>query len=193
MLPLPLIDIARICEASYADNPGPGWYNIDDLRFGVSLHDGCAVLCFRGSANFHNWLRDLFVVPKKSFDGYWIHGGVADAVERLRSLVLPMVPKNTEIIVTGHSLGGGVAREFGRMLNSQSATFGALKTDFRFGAMPVNNHFRVIHEHDPVPKVPAAFYVQDVPPSITYTDNDFPFDVADHPMSHYIRCIQGGV
>lgn len=182
-----LLDFSMMCEESYKG--GRGWIEVDDLAYAIIPHEGKKVLCCRGSANFRNWMRDFFVVPKCSFDGFIIHGGVSDGASKI---IRSMSPHWVKIdYVTGHSLGGGIARELARFFHATSVTFGALKTDFRFGAMPVNRHFRCICDDDPVPMVPGAFYVQDRPADLVMTDGGLPVDPADHFITHYSQRIAG--
>lgn len=186
-----IIRAAKLCQQSYSAMAGISWLDIEDLRFGLFTKGMETELCFRGSYNWRNWGRDLFVMPKRSFDGFLIHGGVADAVETLVHGVKALLPKGGTLKVYGHSLGGGIAREFARMLGGKAITFGALRTDYRFGAMPVTDHYRVICADDPVPMIPGALYVQDRPADLCLASPPWVVvDPEDHFISHYLERLE---
>jgi len=179
---------AILCKLSYEDNPGPGFKDIKDIRYGIHTVLGHTVITFRGTDNFRNMLRDVFVVPKK-INGVLIHGGVADGYRLVRDQLMKDIGElaTGPVIANGHSYGGGLAKALAIDIGCELITFGCLRTLFRFGKKPQLKHRRIINSDDPVPMVPRIFYVHDSNEPEVFHDSDLSLiDFEDHPMNLYL-------
>jgi triacylglycerol lipase len=119
-----------------------------------------AVLVFRGTSGFENWLANLKVIQSPWERGGKVHSGfkaifleIRDELEAvLRSIAAP-------IIFTGHSLGGALA--------VLAASFWRPMATYTFGAPRVGDSvfreslsrqsiFRIANQRDIVPSVPPS-------------------------------------
>jgi hypothetical protein len=119
-----------------------------------------AVLVFRGTSGFDNWLANLKVIQSPWECGGQVHSGfkaifleIRDELEAaLRSIAAP-------VIFTGHSLGGALAvlaASFWRPMATY--TFGAPRVGdavFR-DSLSRQSIFRIANERDIVPSVPPS-------------------------------------
>jgi len=179
-----MLQKAILCKASYND-ADPRFTTVGDLRFGLIG----STLVFRGTANWRNVMRDLFVVPLRSRSGYLSHGGVARAEHVLWDHVIAKLygASLNNVHVTGHSFGGGLALNFARALRLPVTTFGCLRNDYRFGAPPPTiEHTRIVCDDDPVTMVPRILYKHTCD-AVVLHDRDGGIDVKDHGIDVYIR------
>lgn len=179
-------ECAILCEQAYTG--GKGWIDVGDLRFGV-FND---ILCFRGSANAENWLRDVSVFPARSMKGYLAHAGFVNAMAKLWSDVLKVVPDINKITVTGHSLGAAIAVLFAEAMNRPVVTFGCPRVYFLLSKPPKMQHERYICDDDPVPMVPRILFKHTCDPKQILTDIDNELiNPKDHNISVYIKRLKG--
>ena len=109
-----------------------------------------------------DWLRDVSIIPAR-WQGYLGHRGIQEgAQEVLSAMVQPMAKHSGDIVLIGHSMGGGIAAWL------QIALHGAASAVYTFGAPRVirpgsarqfaregfsDNHFRWVNASDIVPRV----------------------------------------
>lgn len=189
-----ILTCATLCQLSYSEACPSGFVDVDDLRFGVVNGDKEIVVVYRGSDNLMNWIRDLEAFPKHTRSGYLAHHGIVDAVNTVRDKVLAAISGvNKPIVVTGHSLGGGMAAITAQELNARAITFGAPRVWWDMSTPPVFRHTRVVCNDDPVPMIPRLFFQHDESTDvITLEDDGLPVDVEDHLIGHYINRLSAG-
>lgn len=119
-----------------------------------------AVLVFRGSSGFENWLANLKVIQSPWECGGQVHSGfkaifleIRDELAAiLRSIAAP-------VIFTGHSLGGALAVLAASLWRPMATyTFGAPRVGdavFR-DSLSRQSIFRIANERDIVPSVPPS-------------------------------------
>jgi hypothetical protein len=163
---------------------GEGWIINGDLCFGV--FDG--ILCFRGSANVMNWIRDFSAIPVLH-NGRLVHSGFVVAFAQLFDEVLPQV-KQKNIVMTGHSLGAAIAVLFAEYLGCPAVTFGCPRVWVKGFSLPVKDHRYVICDDDPVPMVPRLFYQEFKNPIILAGQGGEIINPKDHNISVYIKRIE---
>jgi hypothetical protein len=183
---------AQLCKSSYDDN-APGFFNVDDLRYGIHDFNGTTFITIRGTANASNWLRDADVLPVRSCGGHLAHQGFVDAYRKLCSGGMPTTKGQPNIIATGHSLGGGIATLLAEHIGCRLATFGSPRVYFRFARAPKIDHMRVICDDDPVPMVPRFLYSHRQSPIILNDSDSRLIEVRDHFMQHYIDMIDKSI
>lgn len=176
---------AMLCRQSYLG--GSEWVDHGDLRYGI-FED---TVCFRGSSNALNWIRDIRIRPALH-NGRLAHAGFVSAFEELADVVLTQL-KTTDITFTGHSLGAAIAVLFAEHLRRPAITFGCPRVWTRGCSIPVKNHRYVICDDDPVPMVPKLFYKPFNNP-IVLTDQDHEIvNPGDHDIDVYIKRLTGGI
>lgn len=143
-----------------AETRAVAWEHSDDI-----------IIAFRGTADLRNWLTDLDCMFVEWGAGVLIHAGFAVALKSVRDKINEIVfapgYKSKRIWVTGHSLGGALAKLFafetafdmGRKTISGIYTFGqprvgnAAFRDFYNDCLG-DRTFRVVHADDIVPRIP---------------------------------------
>jgi pimeloyl-ACP methyl ester carboxylesterase len=190
-----LLACAQLCLLSYSESCPKGFTDVGDLRFGVMSGEEATIVVFRGSANAHNWMRDVEAVPPEcTRTGHFAHRGFVEAVNDLWDHVVQAVSGiNHPITFTGHSLGGAVAVLFAEELSVKAITFGSPRIWWDMSEVPAVQHVRVVCDDDPVPMVPHLLFQHDETAEvITLKDGGFPVDPADHFISHYIDRLVAG-
>ncbi|KAN0094055.1 alpha/beta-hydrolase [Hyaloscypha variabilis] len=138
------------------------------------------VVAFAGSGNtIRNWLADFtFIQVPYTLTGCincFVHSGFDSGWAERRSAVLSAVTSalethpNYTLIVTGHSIGAGIATLAGAELRSLNCTadiytFGsprvgntAFATFVTSQAPLLGQNYRMTHENDPVPQLPPTW------------------------------------
>lgn len=192
--------VVESCELSsdiYADTPKLGQVVEEfvecNVRFRLYIYNERQYLVVRGTNNAENWFSDFKAFPTyRSYCG-WIHYGLAKIIDKVRDRI-KLLNLSSSVIVTGHSLGGGLAqliatylRSLGRLIGGV-ITFGSLKV---WTVMGANNqsyyHLRVYTDDDPVPMVPPVGYRHRCNAEKLLSDGfDFPIDASDHRVKVYL-------
>lgn len=145
-------------------------FNINDIQAYLARKKGeVAVLVFRGTANFQDWLIDLNAVPiqLKKYRNIKVHKGFWDAyahcMEDIEEKVNAHVPSDMPLYITGHSLGGALAQIASAVLERDNLaacyTFGSPRVaTLDFDGIVKCPHYRVVNSWDLVPSVPGAPY-----------------------------------
>lgn len=129
--------LSEICRLIYRRNPdedpgregSPTRHEIlaqvgcEEILFICRQHTQCAlirsrgngpsfaVLVFRGTTGFRNWLLDLDVRPMKLDDRAFVHRGFVEALNAVWDLLLPALEQlAAPCFFTGHSMGGALAQ-----------------------------------------------------------------------------------
>lgn len=149
--------------------------------FGLMGHNpgtGTAFVSFRGTEDLADWLQDLDAIPENyaPLTGFGhVHGGFQDVYELVRKSIVANLPNAltgcTQILITGHSLGGAVAvlaapDVFRGMppntIEPRLITFGGPRVGLPDFVSAFNTDiescFRVVNFLDIVPLVPPAPY-----------------------------------
>jgi Lipase (class 3) len=85
-----------------------------ELTIYIGNYNSIPVICIEGSHDTKNWITNFeFLFARwKEFgkEGVKVHGGYLDAWLRIRNQVFTLLPtKSQKIMVTGYSMGGGLA------------------------------------------------------------------------------------
>lgn len=180
-----ILHAAGLCALSYQDDRPRFFYDVGDLRYGFGIRDGKHFIVIRGTANVQNWLRDASAIPSRTCGGYLAHAGFVSAYRALCSGGMPTI-KGSDVIVTGHSLGGAVATLLAEHIGCKVITFGSPRVYCRFLPAPKLDHDRVVCDDDLIPEIPRLLYAHRTKP-ITLFDNDNQLvSIKDHSMSVYI-------
>jgi len=184
-----MIDVtcAELCSLSYEPECPAGFTDRDDVRIGDVEINGVRFIVVRGTANLLNVLRDIWVRPAFTVNGYSAHKGFVSGFYK----VFPDIPKQIDTektIVTGHSFGGAVALLLGEFLGCKVVTFGCPRTYFRFWKQPKGIiHTRYVCDDDPVPMMPRLFFEHLHEPVELCDCDDEWIDFEDHGMEIYER------
>jgi len=176
-----LRDYALLCRQSYMG--GAEWVDVGDLRYG--FFDG--VLCFRGSSNAENWIRDFTIRPAMH-NGRLTHAGFVGAFEALRDAILPLIPG--PVVCIGHSLGAAIAVLFAEQLDCPAITFGCPRVWVRGFSLPVTNHQYIICDDDPVPMIPRLLYQAFSDPIVLRDADGEIINPGDHDLDVYIQRLE---
>lgn len=143
-------------------------FNQDDTQAYLAVHpDQFAVLAFRGTTDFSDWLTNLNVgrEPLPMRPEIEVHRGFLSAFECCRAAITAAVdkavPSTLGLYITGHSLGGALAQIASAALERDN-----LAACYTFGSPRVGTeafdrevkcpHYRVVNNWDIVPGVPFA-------------------------------------
>lgn len=181
--------------------PGAKW---QVQGFVAQLENQRCVLSFRGSMHVMNWMADMRFLkkwwPPEARNGWCpgckVHSGFADAYEELRPEMLTALRELgcARLSITGHSLGGALSNLAAAELRASEETQVLVGPVFTFGAPRVGNmafitavrsfthllpHWRVVHYHDPVPRLaPTGFDYQHAGEEVYYdTENSSSYRV----------------
>jgi hypothetical protein len=130
--------------------------------------DDVALLCFRGTSNTGQWIRDLRLIP---IDHPWgnVHAGFSKGFKSVEGDLLKFLAnakRLKHVWITGHSLGGALgvlAAAWLRMkgVRSRIYTYGQPRVGLGEFANMVNKQFpghyiRFVNQSDIVPRVPPG-------------------------------------
>jgi len=170
-------------------------YTRDDLKISggtqgiIARANGFNIIAFRGTEfDFEDILRDIRVLPWWSKEiGHFVHAGFLKAARQ----ALPIAAElKRPIILTGHSLGGAIARVVSLLLNRPDITvitFGEPRSIIGTLAERRNiRSMRYVNGNDAVPKHPWPLWGyrhQGRRRNIGETEGRF----TDHKISNYIK------
>jgi triacylglycerol lipase len=133
-----------------------------DTQGFIAADEHCTVLVLRGTSNLRDLVRDVCVRKRRcSFAHGCVHRGFLMAWESVRhdvrDVLCELAPR--PLFITGHSLGGALAQLAGVDLGYARAiyTFGQPRVgnaDFARSTNALCHLWRVVHEEDPVARVP---------------------------------------
>lgn len=163
---------AKLCQATYEDRAtveqvvaaeGMQLLEHNDRWFFASKPDGEVFVVFRGTADLHDVLVDLFVVPTEH-NGAKYHSGFLHFIQRPNvQAALRQHARSPRVTVVGHSLGGAYAYALaasgempvgGRI--EEVITFGAPAVIYEESRNQVNRNFKhtaFANQQDPVPRL----------------------------------------
>lgn len=140
-----------------------------DSQCFIAANEQHIVVTFRGSWQWQDWLTNILVKKTNHKNsGGKVHRGFLKAMNvvlpKLLSLLKKYQTNQQKIWIVGHSLGGALANLFTSELIEhdipvhQLITFAAPKVGNQRWSNYLNqslnnNHFRIVNEGDPVPKV----------------------------------------
>jgi hypothetical protein len=162
---------AKLCQASYEDRAtveqvvaaeGMQLLDHNERYYFASKPDGEVFVVFRGTADLHDVLVDLFVVPTEH-NGAMYHSGFLHFIQRPNlQAALRRHANSPRVTLTGHSLGGANAYALaasGLMPVGhveEVITFGAPAVIHEASENQVNRDFRhtaFANKGDPVPRL----------------------------------------
>lgn len=145
-------------------------FNINGSQAVIVEHHNYNVLCFRGSDQTSDWVKNARFISTKDF-GYSLHRGFKEAVDDLYSMVrnrLYSVGHRKPLYITGHSLGGAMAVICAMRFSEPCIKFAGLYTfgqprvfkngsAQKFGRVVKGKYFRYENNNDAVPHLPPWF------------------------------------
>jgi len=176
----------------------------DQLVFGEFLIDDKLVITFKGSSSKADFLTDIdfipmddrFNIPGKMHRGFYkllFETGNYQAVLR----VIDMYPETIPLIVTGHSLGGGLASLFYAYLKTvrnhsprevQLFTFGCPRTGNSTFTSFIEQTTRVTNCNDIVCRIPLPISYRHPNKEIHLGSSNFcKFSMDDHHLTEYYK------
>jgi hypothetical protein len=146
--------LARLCQQVYQ----PPWLSIGDVRYTIHRDlDPRPVIVFQGTIDAAETLTDLHAWPMRSCLGWYGHAGIVGRAEAVLPALLASV--SGPAIITGHSLGAGLALAVSALWPWPDNLVVALeppRVGFFGFARALRRHTVRIYRHgnDPVPQVP---------------------------------------
>jgi triacylglycerol lipase len=130
-----------------------------DTQAYVVADERATILVFRGTSSRRDLLTDL-MVRKEAVRGGRVHRGFLAAWDSVRHQVICALLEadvvGRPLFITGHSLGGALAELAESTLCASAVyTFGQPRVgNASFAAAGHFHCYRIVHEEDPVPRVP---------------------------------------
>jgi len=128
------LELAKYCLKAY-DKPNLSCNNGAEALIEAKGED--LIIAFSGTDSLLDALIDLWAIPwRPNVLGEWVHRGVWKQTSCLIDLLMPKIPKGSDIYVTGHSLGGAMAQVFAAYLHRKGyevqrlTTFGSMKPGY---------------------------------------------------------------
>jgi len=144
-------------------------FEADDTQAFFASRDSVAVLSFRGTESFGDWITNIQLVTDDRPYGR-VHHGFFEAFEEVKEQIQSKLSDHalTHLYFTGHSLGGALATvALSEFANADIPHLGGYtygqprtgKTDFRnnFDQKHKSVFFRVFNKKDIVPRVPPGY------------------------------------
>lgn len=155
------------------------------------------IIAFAGTDSVMDAILDAWAIPWKPRElGVWVHRGVWKQTSALAEKIIPELPRNKKIYVTGHSLGGGIAQQFAALLRKKGftvarlTTFGSMKSGYEGLAWETCNipGYRYVREGDTVSTLPLSlFYCHDRPELLLKGDESI---FGDHGLEGYKEALE---
>lgn len=137
------------------------------------------VLVFPGTLDWFDFIVDVAALPPIPYGNGWCHPGFAGAHRSVWKEVRAAIRPDRELLVTGHSLGGGLAEKSADFLRDHRApvhliTFGKPNLHMR-GHIPslryLATQLSVVHGSDIITRLPRYLYGPDPGQDMLYFDN----------------------
>ena len=140
------------------------------------------VIAHRGTQQARDWIFNFSAVPVR-YGKRWVHGGFALAHTSIWGRIKKLINPTKKLLITGHSLGGGMAELSALKLARESGygnvsliTFGKpntlLKLKIRYAMEHLAGHLSVISGSDIVTRIPRFLYCPDANQMSLYLGND---------------------
>lgn len=84
------------------------FYNYSNLVFSIVTINDITYLTFKGSNSLNDFITDLNIDDTDFLQGK-VHKGTLDLIEPFFENIIYLLKNKSKIIITGHSLGGGLA------------------------------------------------------------------------------------
>ena len=145
-------------------------FNRDDTQAFLAVnHAEFAVLAFRGTTDFQDWITNLKgrQISMPGAPAVFVHEGFLGAFECCRAeisaAVDEVVPNDLGLYITGHSLGGALAQIASAVLERDNLaacyTYGSPRVGrANFDRLVKCPHYRLINDWDLVPGVPPPWF-----------------------------------
>jgi len=141
-----------------------GTSEFNNVKFFAIEESTKVYIIFRGTASKYNAKTDLNIKHVNFMDipGTKVHSGFYNIAKYSKEILKNLIQKDKSIIISGHSLGGGVGLLLGAMIKKEDINKDV--SVYSYGAPPVGNknfvnaieglqHFRYVHNKDIVPKI----------------------------------------
>jgi hypothetical protein len=188
------LELAQACQAAYHKPPSiPVPPTGTDVRITLASDNQTWIVANRGSVSAEDWARDFFFAPALDREHPQLgrcHAGMLDGAESVASIIASAVG-DSPFILTGHSLGGGLALGEAGLLACLGkppiavVTFAAPRfgmAQFVKVMLPI-----VVRQYrrgnDLVPLIPAY-----MPPLLGFADTRAPLIRIGHPQADPFAC-----
>lgn len=188
------------------------YYNGNIIGFVGQDSENTIWIVFRGTSTSQEWKQDfkfsqeIFTenhATQKVFSKQLCHKGFVEIYDSLKTDIMSVIPeKQTNIIITGHSLGAGLATlttlDLDNIHSTHTYVFGSPRTcDF---LEPKNPFYRINNTTDPIPDMPLSvmwnirdktnvFFYQHGGTNVEFTQNRFSLE-NNHLLPVYIHAIE---
>ena len=157
-------------------------FRIGETTCGTVLLDDVFYIVCQGTENIAGWKADFDVMPTKHPILGNLHGGFYKNLDELVKQLLPTIPPNTKVVVTGHSKGAGEGSILAALLHLKGIDIESLALfacpnsgDERFSLWLSKNIKGISYRNtliyasflgDPVPLDPPSPYVRPYPHTV---------------------------
>ena len=169
----------------------------EKIIIGEDIENDYGFVAFRGSSNIQNWIDNIQFEKTCIHKNICVETGFYKLFNNIKNVIYKNIPKNNNILITGHSLGSAEATLLAFDLcykkNISLITFGSP----RIGNQEFVNHFkkcniyskRITHYFDMIPHLPQEklgyFHI---PNEIWYNQDNSNFKICNDKKNEDNKC-----
>lgn len=195
------MECAERVRAAYANTSPSILCQATDTQIVLEQVNGRTLVIFPGSDSVHDWITNLRLIRLPWIEGK-IHAGFRSAFNSIQAALESALPKDEELTICGHSLGGALAMLTADWAEENGYHVGEVYT---FGQPRVGNGvftraynedladrtWRIVNHRDPVPRVPWFFGIYRHAGTQVYLDRDANIRI-DAPLRRAFEDLSAG-